>query len=336
MDKMREEFELWLQEYTPAQAGGLDKFDAWEAAWHRSRQERGEAVAWGGTDHIELLAMELAAEEHDDIHQMCWEGYPPEPWGEVWMKYIGEARGMIERVTAIAHPPASQVGAGVAVSIPEPNDRQLFNIAFNLSAEFGPEFTESNKAFAMAVMREYRHACPVIAHPPADDARVEELESDMRTALSLIDAGLYAKAIAVLGGVGGAVRDERIAELEATIAGMVENFQRLQSEKEYCCCGECTTLTPSTVAEREELRHRIAALEAQLAESKEAAAQYRHEGLRILDDLSECQSARDKAVQQLAESREREGRMREAVQRIRAIDNGEAYIIASEAIGAAP
>lgn len=52
---------------------------------------------------------------------------------------------------------------GEAVEAPEPNDRQLFNIAFNLSAEFGPEFTEANKEFALAVIREYRHACPVSA-----------------------------------------------------------------------------------------------------------------------------------------------------------------------------
>jgi len=40
----------------------------------------------------------------------------------------------------------------------EPTDRQLFNVAFNLSAEFGPEFTQANKAFAMAAIEQYRHA----------------------------------------------------------------------------------------------------------------------------------------------------------------------------------
>lgn len=36
------------------------------------------------------------------------------------------------------------------------NDRQLFNMGFNLSAQFGSEFTEANKDFAMAVIEEYR------------------------------------------------------------------------------------------------------------------------------------------------------------------------------------
>lgn len=66
---------------------------------------------------------------------------------------------------------------------------------------------------------------------------------------------------------------------------------------------------PSAPSVAHEADKRIAALESQLAESKEAAAQYRHEGLRILDDLSECQSARDKAMQQLADSREREAKL---------------------------
>lgn len=64
-----------------------------------------EAVAYGiphdennNTFAYELLAMELAAEEHDDIHQLVYEGYPPEPWGEVWQRYEADAKKMIERV----------------------------------------------------------------------------------------------------------------------------------------------------------------------------------------------------------------------------------------------
>lgn len=63
----------------------------------------------------------------------------------------------------------------------ELTDRQLFNVAFNLSAEFGPEFTQANKAFAMAVIEQYRHAMSntsiTQAEHDAKDARIRELES---------------------------------------------------------------------------------------------------------------------------------------------------------------
>ena len=62
--------------------------------------EEDEAVA----DAYELLAMELASEEHDDIHQLIYEGCPPEPWGEVWQRYEGEAKRLISLVTKYIHP----------------------------------------------------------------------------------------------------------------------------------------------------------------------------------------------------------------------------------------
>ena len=71
----------------------------------RKAEQDDEAVAYGiphdennNTFAYELLAMELAAEEHDDIHQLVYEGYPPEPWGEVWQRYEADAKKMIERV----------------------------------------------------------------------------------------------------------------------------------------------------------------------------------------------------------------------------------------------
>lgn len=110
MDKMREEFEAWCKSV------GLpwpceNRWEGWQghAAWQAARQpqERGEAVAWGSEEHAELLALDLAKDEFDDPHEMVWEGYPLEPWGECWQKLIPDARCMIERVTAIAHPPAA-------------------------------------------------------------------------------------------------------------------------------------------------------------------------------------------------------------------------------------
>ena len=80
--------------------------------------------------------------------------------------------------------------ANTTQSVPvvgEPSDRQLFNIAFNLSAEFGPEFTQANKAFAMAVIEQYRHAMSGDSIPATelerlrkDAERLEWLDSHVR------------------------------------------------------------------------------------------------------------------------------------------------------------
>lgn len=47
----------------------------------------------------EPLAMALASEEHDDIHQIIYTSDPmPEPWGEVWQRYEDDAKRMIDLV----------------------------------------------------------------------------------------------------------------------------------------------------------------------------------------------------------------------------------------------
>ncbi|UGQ44935.1 hypothetical protein [Massilia endophytica] len=55
----------------------------------------------------EVLAMALAEEEGADPHQLIWEGNPPEPWGEVWQRYAGEAKRMIEMVRKHAVAPVA-------------------------------------------------------------------------------------------------------------------------------------------------------------------------------------------------------------------------------------
>ncbi len=46
----------------------------------------------------EYIAMELAerdGHEGDDKHRLIWEGSPPEPWGEVWQRYIPDAQSLL-------------------------------------------------------------------------------------------------------------------------------------------------------------------------------------------------------------------------------------------------
>jgi hypothetical protein len=64
----------------------------------RAERERQKPMAWEGAEQWEPLAMFLCADENgsDSCHEMVWEGYPPEPWGERWQKYESEARRMID------------------------------------------------------------------------------------------------------------------------------------------------------------------------------------------------------------------------------------------------
>lgn len=46
-----------------------------------------EAVAWA-----------LAEEVGDDPGHLIWEGNPPEPWGEVWCRYMPQAERLVKRL----------------------------------------------------------------------------------------------------------------------------------------------------------------------------------------------------------------------------------------------
>lgn len=46
-----------------------------------------EAVAWA-----------LAEEAGEDPGTLIWEGQPPEPWGEVWRRYMPQAERLVKRL----------------------------------------------------------------------------------------------------------------------------------------------------------------------------------------------------------------------------------------------
>jgi hypothetical protein len=43
----------------------------------------------------QALAFALAEAAGEDPHHLLWEGQPPEPWGEVWQRYLSQARAVI-------------------------------------------------------------------------------------------------------------------------------------------------------------------------------------------------------------------------------------------------
>lgn len=69
-----------------------------------------EPIIWESGEEWEPLAFALCEEEHDDPHQLIYDGYPPEPWGEVWQKYEGDAKRMIQMVRkyTATHPQQEQ------------------------------------------------------------------------------------------------------------------------------------------------------------------------------------------------------------------------------------
>lgn len=96
-------FKEWLATHDPrgfkpaAYDDQTYKWKAWQARAALS-QDKQESVEYNG-EGWELLAMALAEEDHDDIHELIYDGGPiPEPWGEVWQKYEGDAKRMIELV----------------------------------------------------------------------------------------------------------------------------------------------------------------------------------------------------------------------------------------------
>ena len=74
----------------------------------RAERAAQKPVAWEGAEQWEPLAMFLCADENgsDSCHEMVWEGWPPEPWGERWQKYESEARRMID-LTSYAFQPVT-------------------------------------------------------------------------------------------------------------------------------------------------------------------------------------------------------------------------------------
>ncbi len=72
-------------------------------------QQEAQGSYWEGAKEWEKLAWHLCAEENgeDACNELIWEGGPmPEPWGDRWLKYEGEARRMIALVRT--HVPAPQ------------------------------------------------------------------------------------------------------------------------------------------------------------------------------------------------------------------------------------
>lgn len=67
---------------------------------HSVTEPKPQAEAPGTAEDFEgavfMVAKWMAEKDGcDDIHHLIWEGSPPEPWGEVWQRYEGDARAAL-------------------------------------------------------------------------------------------------------------------------------------------------------------------------------------------------------------------------------------------------
>ena len=92
-------------------------------------QAGAEPVAWQGGEGWESLAWELCADENgeESCDELVWEGGPiPEPWGDRWMKYEGEAK----RLIAIVHKHTAPLYTHPPARVPL-TDEQIIEVAKN-------------------------------------------------------------------------------------------------------------------------------------------------------------------------------------------------------------
>lgn len=122
MDKVREALARIVNTYdayrqhgvSPAPAEYADLVAAINAAREALSAQPAEPVSWEGTECWEALAWQLCADENgeDACNELVWEGgATPEPWGDHWLKYEGEAKRMIALVQRHATQPAPSVPA---------------------------------------------------------------------------------------------------------------------------------------------------------------------------------------------------------------------------------
>lgn len=100
----------------------MDK-DLAAAPKQQGGEELPEPVAREGTEGWEALAWHLCADENgeDACNELVWEGGPiPEPWGDRWLKYEGEAKRMIELVGKYAG--ADQLRTAIAAERGHPQN----------------------------------------------------------------------------------------------------------------------------------------------------------------------------------------------------------------------
>ena len=123
---------------------------------------------WDGAEEWMALAWELCADEcgEDACNELVWEGGPvPEPWGDRWLKYEGEAKRLIELVRK--HVPSAQPAA-----VPEPlSDEQIAFCIHEARMESGTFKRDGTMSFRIARAIERAHGIGITAQAQQEGGR---------------------------------------------------------------------------------------------------------------------------------------------------------------------
>lgn len=151
----------------------------------------------------EALAWQLCADENgeDACNELVWEGGPiPEPWGDRWLKYEGEAKRMIALVSKHASPPPAQPAT------PQGDEKDWTEVdmwaeIYRLRAAVkGPEGYDSWQDAATA--ERIRRVKAEAAQPKREPLTDEQIEVAMYGCLNDWDWREFARAIERSEGAG--------------------------------------------------------------------------------------------------------------------------------------
>ena len=132
------------------------------------------ADKWEGGEGWESLAWELCADENgeDACSELVWEGGPmPEPWGDRWLKYEGEAKRLIALVrkhTAAASPAPDAQTPAQALKPMTAGRAEFFMERFKREEKLLGPNEQAAVDFVIAMLQAAQQEA---AAPPAPDAQ---------------------------------------------------------------------------------------------------------------------------------------------------------------------
>lgn len=89
----------WVCAANDRSSGATWSHEPTDEEMHFVEQSTGEhavVIPLGLIPDAEAVAWALAEEAGDDPGRLIWEGSPPEPWGEVWCRYMPQAERLVK------------------------------------------------------------------------------------------------------------------------------------------------------------------------------------------------------------------------------------------------
>lgn len=136
-----------------------------------------EGGKWDGAEEWMPLAWELCANEsgEDSCETLIWEGGPiPQPWGERWLKYEDQAKGMIAMVRK--HVPAAAAPAAAPAAVPMCSEQAVLHALTMARGETHQQGDAALcQAFGRAMWRQFNSMLGAPAWQPIKTAPLDEI-----------------------------------------------------------------------------------------------------------------------------------------------------------------